>query len=375
MALDPLAPDLSGLAALARDGRLDVRPILLRVHTDLFLTAPSRTPEMLRSFAALASGLIPVVDADTAVIVARKLAPSPDTPAAVIEALLARGDEVTDVTLTLSPHMGRAQLDELAERGARSLALAVADRCDLDNALVEHLLARDDAAVDERIARNVSVVLTPGAIDTLLGRARYNADLAARLVERRDLGGVDKAALYRHASETQRVDILRDVARVVALSGAPRGVAYASDASAARLLDHALKADKTPFLEALAELLGAEPGEAWRLDDPSGELIAFGLIAAGVTEEDAIRMFLRLDAAIARSVQRVFHLAGLIRSVPRPVAERIIQLTSDRRVAPAREQHVHVPAMAASGTFVRRGPTAYSELGEEAVRASGTTAG
>ena len=35
-------PDLSGLAALARDPRLDLKPVVLRVQTDLFLAAPIR---------------------------------------------------------------------------------------------------------------------------------------------------------------------------------------------------------------------------------------------------------------------------------------------------------------------------------------------
>ncbi|HVL73181.1 MAG TPA: hypothetical protein VM434_15035, partial [Beijerinckiaceae bacterium] len=84
-------PDLSGLAALAQERDLDLRPVILRVQTDLFLAAPSRDPDTLAAFEALACGLVPGIDEETAAIVARKLAPFPDTPEPVLAALARRG--------------------------------------------------------------------------------------------------------------------------------------------------------------------------------------------------------------------------------------------------------------------------------------------
>ena len=48
-------PDLSCLATLARDQSIDVRPVLLRVHTDLFIAAPSRNGETIKAFEAPSS--------------------------------------------------------------------------------------------------------------------------------------------------------------------------------------------------------------------------------------------------------------------------------------------------------------------------------
>lgn len=43
------APDLSGLIELSRDPALDLKPVILRVQTDLFLAAPVHDRAILRS--------------------------------------------------------------------------------------------------------------------------------------------------------------------------------------------------------------------------------------------------------------------------------------------------------------------------------------
>ena len=88
------APDFSGLIELSRLGDLDLKPVILRVQTDLFLTATARDRKTVEAFESLAGGLIPTVDDETAEIVARKLAPFPATPQSVLAALAARGGEI-----------------------------------------------------------------------------------------------------------------------------------------------------------------------------------------------------------------------------------------------------------------------------------------
>src|SRR5687768_13322170 len=92
-------PDLSRLPALARDQKLDMRPVLLRAHTDLFVSAASRDRATIEAFEALAMGFLPTVDDATAAAVARKLAPIADTPPAVIDALLRSGGDARDAVL------------------------------------------------------------------------------------------------------------------------------------------------------------------------------------------------------------------------------------------------------------------------------------
>ncbi|MGH1570865.1 hypothetical protein ACRAWG_09575 [Methylobacterium sp. P31] len=84
-------PDLSGLLELSRIENLDLKPVILRVQTDLFVRAPGRDRSAIEIFESLACGLIPTVDDETARVVAGKLAPCPETPPAVLEALALRG--------------------------------------------------------------------------------------------------------------------------------------------------------------------------------------------------------------------------------------------------------------------------------------------
>ncbi|PIK72777.1 hypothetical protein CS379_12130, partial [Methylobacterium frigidaeris] len=104
-------PDLSGLLDLARDRRLDMKPVLLRVQTDLFRAAPVRDVATIRAFESLACGLIPTVDSATAEIVAQKLAPLADTPQSVLTLLAAHGGGARDAVLALSPVLSTELLD------------------------------------------------------------------------------------------------------------------------------------------------------------------------------------------------------------------------------------------------------------------------
>src|SRR3954467_7154826 len=85
--------DLSGLVSLAQQRELDLRPVILRVQTDLFVSAPARDRTPTGAFEALACGLLPAVDDETAAIVAAKLAPVADTPESVLHELARRGGE------------------------------------------------------------------------------------------------------------------------------------------------------------------------------------------------------------------------------------------------------------------------------------------
>src|SRR3954452_300485 len=94
--------DLSGLVALAQHRELDLRPIILRVQTDLFVAAQARDRAMVEAFEALACGLLPTVDDETATLVAAKLAPVEDTPETVVHCLARRGGEPLRLVLELS---------------------------------------------------------------------------------------------------------------------------------------------------------------------------------------------------------------------------------------------------------------------------------
>jgi len=191
-------PDLSSLARLAVDGSVDIRPALLRVQTDLFVRAPVRDRAATDTFGALATGMLPLVDGETARAVAAQLVCCPDTPASVLKLIL----ELGLAPLAPAPTIAEAPpgLPERAE-------LRAAQAKDLDPPAVLDLLSQEDPDIDLALAANRHVRFGGHALATLVARGRLASDLGAALLERDDLSAWDKAALYQHGEAGRRAQI------------------------------------------------------------------------------------------------------------------------------------------------------------------------
>ncbi|WP_407519623.1 hypothetical protein [Methylobacterium oryzisoli] len=341
---DAAPPDLSGLLDLARDRRLDIKPVLLRVQSDLFRAAPARDPATVRAFESLACGLIPTVDADTAATVAEKLAPLADTPQSVLALLAAHGGRARDAVVRLSPTLSTGVLD--AAGNGPGLDAVIAQRADLGRALVDDLTRRDDPEIDLALAGNPHVRLDGQALERLVARARGRRDLAARLVAREDAPAVDLAPLYLDASPERRAAIRAGVAARAALRPLARP---ASRGAGAALTTFAQRRETARFGEALCEALGLGPVE-WDVGDPARhDLLALALRAAGLADEEAIYVFLRLDPEIGRSVEAVFALARLFRETEAATARDLVaailgSAPAERVAAPDQHRPVHGPA-------------------------------
>jgi hypothetical protein len=306
-------PDLSRLASLARDQHIDVRPVLLRVHTDLFIAAPSRDRATIEAFEALALGFLPVVDDATAAAVARKLAAVADTPPTLVEALVRRGGEARSAILSVrsdaAPPPG-PNMQSPGELDPNPIALPGED---------------DDLA----LARNAHVI-EGLRLRELVERARERPQLALALLARRDLGPADEAVLYLHADDARRRQIRARLEPMVAIAGRSPSLAVADKKAVAALLASARALDVAAFEAQLARMLRLSPAPAWRFQlEPRRELLALALVAAGVAPEDGVRVFLTLHPAISRCVRTVFHLAQAARSVSRPVAVHLLEAILD----------------------------------------------
>jgi hypothetical protein len=107
----PAYPPLDGLVDLAcRDG-IDIRPILLRVLTDLYVQKPTHSAEEETQYVELALGLIEAVDAPTRVAVAASLSAYPAAPAAILRKL-ANTESLLDAELSTQ---NEAKTDDLVE--------------------------------------------------------------------------------------------------------------------------------------------------------------------------------------------------------------------------------------------------------------------
>ena len=97
------------------------------------------------------------------------------------------------------------------------------------------------------------------------------------------------------------------------------------------------------------------------LEDSSREVASLALIGAGLRAEDATRFLIRLGDEAAHSVERVFALVSLMRSIHPAVARRLVLSIAGEAPAPARRRGQHQPAMDPSGTPGRGGSRGESQ--------------
>ncbi len=350
------APDLSGLIELSRLDTLDLKPVILRVQTDLFLSAPFRDRKTLEAFEALAGGLIPIVDEETAEIVARKLAAFPETPPGVLAILAARGGAVRDAVIAQAPALTPSVIEAALSDGT-DLGGAIAARPDIDRSTVNALSARAVAAVDMALARNLDITLGAEPLARLVGRGRSSADLGRALLARTDLAPADLSPLFLYADEARRDGIGQAVAATAALRPCPPPPREAG----AILTGFSGRGDIAGFIAALAEMLGLRRDFLAATPDPHlrYDLLTLALRAAGLHEEEAVYVFLTLNETVARSVDRVFDLVKLFRKVQRPAARSLLAAILDTALPErAGDGRAHQPYNAPDAARPRVSPAA-----------------
>lgn len=314
-------PDLSGLIELSRDPQLDLKPVVLRVQTDLFLAAPIRDRAVLEAFGALATGLVPTVDEETAIIVARKLGPCADTPESVLIRLAERGGDVAEALIETGATLPPAVLEAVRKAGI-DIAMPSADKEDSAKASAPE----PEEAGEPEFSMDDDSVRKPSVADQIRA-ARTDADRAWSLLARADVSNSDLAPLWLHAENHQRAAIRDAVEATAALRPcppAPRDLPTV-------LTGLAAERDIAGFVAALSKgvglpstFLAAAPDAITRYD-----LLTLALRAADMRDSEAIYVFLTLNDTVAKSVNRVFQLASLFRSTSRAAARDLLSAILD----------------------------------------------
>ena len=321
-------PDLSGLLELSRIEQLDLKPVILRVQTDLFLRAPHHDRAARDIFSSLACGLIPTVDEDTARLVAEKLASCAETPPAVLDALLARGGAVRaavlagSATLTASVAARTSPRDDRTPPMSATLTARLAALPALRGDALEDLSRDGRPEVDVALAANREITLSGAPLKRLVDRARGMADLARLLLARPDLAASDLVPLYLYADAERR----QSIAKAVEATAALRPCAPVSRGLGASLIGLSADRDVPAFVATLAGALGlpADFVTAVAEADARYDLLALAMRAAGLHEEEAVYVFLTLNQGVARSTDRVSALVALFRAVSRPAARDLL---------------------------------------------------
>lgn len=349
-----VSKELADLARLAREGGLDLSPISLRVKADLLLSTPQPAFGDLAAFSEMAEALLPGIDEATALILARKLAGWPHTPAPVLTGLAAKGGRVLAELLRHGMPVAATEIERLVETGDEPMRAALAIRADLTAQAVIMLLADQKPDLDRALIANHNAPMPRAAVDTLIARARIEPSYRPGLLARPDLSNLELAPLFLQADAERRLAILESLMAREALHPSERRTALSGPAFAG-WLDLAAE-DRDAAFAAIANHLGGGAALAGALAaDISRDLAALALTASGATVEEATRFLIRLGDDAAHSVERIFALVALMHSVRPAIAFRLtMHIAGTTAMAPQRRSQ-HQPAMDPSGTPSRAG--------------------
>lgn len=349
-----VSKELADLARLARDGGLDLSPISLRVKADLLLSSPRPSSGDLAAFSEMAEALLPGIDEATALVLARKLAGWPHTPAPVLAGLAAKGGAVLAELLRHGMPVPAAEIERLVETGDEAMRAALAVRSDLTAQAVLMLVADESHALDLALIANHNAPMPRAAVDSLIARARLEPAYRPGLLARPDLSNLELAPLFLHAGAERRLAVLESLMAREALHPSERRPALSGPVFAG-WLDLAAE-DRGAAFAAIAEHLGGGTTMAAAMaGDTSRDLAALALTASGTTVEEATRFLIRLGDETAHSVERIFALVALMRSVRPAIAYRLAMHIAGTTTAAPQRRGQHQPAMDPSGTPSRAG--------------------
>lgn len=308
--------DMSDLADIAQRGGDEIRPLLLKVHTQAVVASPRRSRAMMDEYEALALGLLPLVPDDVVAETQAMLRNVPETPTRLVSAMRNR---------LVRP--GAAAVDEPA---------AAIARAELDPHAVNELVLRGDPEVDLALAANRMIRLDGHALARLVERAQHDRALAVALLDRPEPTLFDRVALYGFCDEAARDTIRLDIAARLS----PASVALPAIDPVLRdgVIAAAEDEDRATLFSLLARTLDLAPGWTCDLADPGGrELFVLALQAAGLSVPDCMRVVLMIDARMARSVGSVFRLAAIVRATPRWVAAFLVGRDTRRQPTATRQ--------------------------------------
>ncbi len=339
------APNFDGLADLGRRDGIDIRPVLVRVLTDLYVQKPRHTAEEERNYVELMLRFVGMTDVSTRANVARKLASYAGAPLPVIQRLARDVFEVAEPILRQSAQLSPADLVSIADCGPQhAAAITARRRADIARSLELARPVRTLAAAGSLLATSARTpVAEPGAGGDEAGTERAS-ETPKREPQRESDADVSRRFLEAGAAERRAIlSALESEAEI-----ASYGELAAREHAFSRLETAALQRRPDAFALELESALAVSLALTSRIvADPGGEPLLVALKALGMPSNVLLRVLLFLNPVIGQSVDRVFDLARLYDRLA-PIAAR--RLIAGMRLAhpaeqrrPAGHQPVHAP--------------------------------
>ncbi len=319
-----------------------MRATALRVATDLFCQAAAPLQADVSRYVDLALPLLDSVDRDTRRAVAEKLVRIEHAPAAVVVRLRNDPDPFVSGAILSSPTVFQPDdLSTFISRCTPTEAAATARRVDLTPAAIRTLATHRAAFVVEALIENPAIALPDDIVDHLVERAMDEPRLVVALLSRADLAPAKLAPLYAEAPRPLREKI-RD-----ALANTAGHSASVPASSLAELTEAFARPTRDGVGQALAHVLKLRPQRLPKLlDDPTAELFALALSAAGAKRAAAINILLiTAPEEVRTSVQTIFDAVKVLDQTHRNAAWQIVNaVAGERRVsrpAAVYEPHMH----------------------------------
>ena len=302
------------------DGK--IRPVLMRVLVDMFVSKPHHTATELTQFEEMMAHLLDDADDETRLTVAEQLSRHPQTPRSLIARFMAERGEIAAKVLARAEMDGRA-LSAAAVFGTSLMAQAVARRSDIDAVIARSLAERPEWEVLCALVDNRSAPIDRSLFRYLARRAQSLPILATRLLERGEAG--ETVSLFLSAPPARRAELIAAARRQdLGSTGRPNAIDISPEALAG-----VVQASENPGLEgldsALAHALKCTAHDIARLlDDPHGEPLAVALAAIGVPSNAAARIFILGDPTIGHSYGKVKGLVALVNTLPARAASKLL---------------------------------------------------
>lgn len=309
------------LVAFGQRPDVKIRPVLLRVLVDMFVTKSNHSLTDLRQFEEMMVHLLDDTDDETRLAVAEQLSKHPLTPRPLLERFVAERGGIAAKVLAHADMDSRA-LNAAAVFGTTAMAEAVARRSDLDPGIVRSLAERPEEGVLCALVGNADAPIERSLFRYLARRAQSHPALALALLHR---GGTGEAVtLFFSAAPAQRDTLIATARRQdLGLTGPP------PVSLSVEMLAAIVRAALAPGLDgldvALSTALQCTPAEAHRImDDPHGEPAALAFAALGVPPEVAARIFILGNTAFSRSYAKVKRLVMITETVSPRAAYQLV---------------------------------------------------
>jgi hypothetical protein len=270
---------LDGLTDLGKRSRIDMRPTLLRVLTDLYVHRLSHTAEEERHYTELALPMLEAVDVPTRVAVAKRFARYLSPPLRILQWL------------------------------ARDLPVVAAE-------LRAHPLLQPPAVPPPRFG---GALTAEAHLDS-----EEQQSPAPRTMDAASAGELNELFFTATADERRLILLNLDVVAPTTANGSR----VAADPSVGRELEAAVLAGKIEhFIARLAQALLIPHEQAQRIArDELGEPVVVAGKALGVAREMLCRILMFVNPAVGHSVERVHALAALYDEMTAPAAESMLAI-------------------------------------------------